>query len=70
LVHAVQFDVLGVRRYAELSVRSFLRTRSYITIPLEAHAFTLESKFSADPTQIFSVEERVRLWVNQGRYDH
>ena len=70
LVHAVQFDVLGLRRYAELSVRSFLRTRSFITIPLEAHAFTLESKFSVDPTQIFSVEEKVRLWVNQGRYDH
>ena len=70
LVHAVQFDVLGLHRYAELSVRSFLRTRSYITTPLEAHAFTLESKFSADSAQVFSVEEKVRLWVNQGRYDH
>ncbi len=70
LVHAVQCEVLGLQRYAELSVRTFLRTRSYITIPLEAHAFTLEAKFSSEPAQVFSVEEKVRLWANQGRYEH
>lgn len=68
LVHAVQFEVLGLERYTELFVRGFLRTRSHITVPLEAHAFTLESKFAGDPAQPFSVEERVRLWTNQGRY--
>lgn len=68
LVHAVQFDVLGLERYTELFVRGFLRTRSYISVPLEAHAFTLESKFAGDPAQPFSVEEKVRLWTNQGRY--
>ena len=68
LVHAVQFEILGLERYTELFVRSFLRTRSHISVPLEAHAFTLESKFAADPAQIFSVEEKVRLWINQGRY--
>jgi len=70
LVHAVQFDVLGLRRYAELFVRSFLRTRSYITVPLEAHAFTLESKFASGESEPFSVEEKVRLWAGQGRYEH
>jgi hypothetical protein len=68
LVHAVQFEVLGLERYAELLVRGFLRTHFYISVPLEAHAFTLESKFAGDPAQTFPVEERVRLWVNQGRY--
>jgi hypothetical protein len=68
LVHAVQFEVLGLERYADLFVRGFLRTRSHISVPLEAHAFTLESKFAGDPAQIFSVEEKVRLWMNQGRY--
>jgi hypothetical protein len=37
-------------------------------VPLEAHAFTLESKFAGDPAQTFSVEEKVWLWINQGRY--
>jgi hypothetical protein len=45
-----------------------LRTRSHISVPLEAHAFTLESKFAGAPEQHFSVEEKVRLWINQGRY--
>jgi len=70
LVHAVQFDVLGLQRYSELFVRAFLRTRSYVTVPLEAHAFTLELKFASHPSEPFSVEEKVRLWANQGRYEH
>jgi hypothetical protein len=68
LVHAIQFEVLGLARYTELFVRSFLQTRSHISVPLEAHAFTLESKFAGDPGSPFSVEEKVRLWVDQGRY--
>jgi len=68
LVHAVQFEVLGLEQYAEHFVRGFVRTRSYISVPLEAHAFTLQSKFAGDPAQPFAVEEKVRLWANQGRY--
>ena len=41
LVHAVQFHVLGVERYTERFVRSFLKTRTHFTVPLEAHAFSL-----------------------------
>ena len=68
LVHAVQFKVLGVERYAETFVRGFLRTRNHGTVPLEMHAFSLEAKYAEDPAESFSVEEAVRLSVNQGRY--
>ncbi|MBZ5549820.1 MAG: hypothetical protein LAO22_17985 [Acidobacteriia bacterium] len=68
LVHAVQFKVLGLERYTELFVRSFLRTGSHVSVPLEMHAFSLESRFAKDPDEPFSVEEMVRLWTNQGRY--
>jgi hypothetical protein len=68
LVHAVQFEVLGLKQYAELLVRGFVRTRSHASVPLEAHAFMLESGFAEGPAQPFSVEEKVRLWTNQGRY--
>ena len=70
LVHAAQYEVLGVRRYAELFVRAFLRTHSHVTVPLEAHAFALEVKFAGDPSQAFSVEEKVQLWANQRRYEY
>ncbi|MGA7686727.1 MAG: hypothetical protein WCA58_17065 [Terriglobales bacterium] len=67
LVHAVQFEVLGLEPYAERFVRGFLRTRSHASVPLEVHASMLEMAFT-DKTQTFSVEEKVRLWTNQGRY--
>jgi hypothetical protein len=68
LVHAVQFQVLGLQRYADLMVRGFLRTNAHFTVPLEAHAFALESKFARNGSSGFSVEEQVRLWIREGRY--
>ena len=68
LVHAVQFELLGLERYTELFVRSFVNTKLHFSVPLEAHAFSLESKFMSARAQRFSVEEQVRLWVKQGRY--
>jgi hypothetical protein len=68
LVHAVQFQVLGLERYTELFVRSFVNTRFHFRVPLEAHAFYLESKFSRPAAKSFSVEDQVRLWVKRNRY--
>jgi hypothetical protein len=68
LVHVVQFELLGLERYCELFVRGFLSTKHHFSVPLEAHTFSLESKFAANPADRFSVEDRVRLWVHQGRY--
>jgi hypothetical protein len=69
LVHAVQFQVLGAQRFVELFIRSFLRSESHFNVPLAAHAFTLESRFAANPARPFSVEDQVYRWANQGRYD-
>src|ERR1700741_3058999 len=68
LVHAAQFQILGLERYTDLFVRAFLRTRAHFTVPLETHAFSLESKFAVNPDKVFSVEEQVRLWIREGRY--
>lgn len=68
LVHAVQFEVLGLERYADLFVRRFVNAKVHFSVPLEAHAFSLESKFAAVPADRFSVEEQVRLWAKEGRY--
>src|SRR5580765_1742802 len=68
LVHAVQFQLLGLERYTDLFVRAFLRTRAHFSVPLETHAFSLESKFAVTPEKPFSVEEQVRLWMREGRY--
>jgi hypothetical protein len=68
LVHAVQFQVLGLERYTELFVHSFVNTRFHFRVPIEAHALFLESKFARPAAKNFSVEEQVRLWVKQNRY--
>jgi hypothetical protein len=68
LVHAVQFQVLGVGRYTERFVRNFVNTRFHFLVPLEAHAFFLESKFVRPRAEKFSVEEQVLLWAKQNRY--
>ncbi len=68
LVHAAQMQILGLERYAELFVRGFLRTGSHVTVPLETHAFALDSRFAKDSRDCFPVEEQVRLWQREGRY--
>ncbi len=68
LVHAVQFQILGVERYTELFVQSFMRTKTHFTVPLEAHAFSLVSKFLRPSPERFSVEDHVGQWVADGRY--
>ena len=68
LVHAVQFQVMGLKRYTEIFVHNFVNTRFHFRVPLEAHTFFLESKFARPAAASFSVEDQVRLWVQQNRY--
>lgn len=68
LVHAAQFQILGLERYTDLFVRAFLRTRAHFNVPIETQAFTLESKFVSHPEAPFSVEDQIRLWARERRY--
>lgn len=68
LVHAAQMAFLGIDRYTDLYVRGFVRSRSWIAIPLEAQAYQLDTRFAMSPTAVFSVEEEVKSWDEQGKY--
>ncbi len=68
LVHAVQIQALGLERYAELWVRSFVKTRAHYTVPTEVHAFSLASRFARSSAPAFSVEEQVQRWIDEDRY--
>ena len=68
LVHAVQYRMLGLERYAELFVRGFVRMGSHFLVPLEAHAFALDSRFTVNGGNGFSVEAEVLKWVREDRY--
>jgi hypothetical protein len=68
LVHTVQIQVLGLERYAELWIRSFVQSKAHFSVPLEVHAFSLSSKFLRPSPERFSVEDQVRRWVADSRY--
>jgi hypothetical protein len=68
LVHTVQLQTLGIQRYAELWVQSFIKSRTHFTVPLEVHAFSLASKFLRPAAERFSVEDQVRRWMDDNRY--
>ena len=68
LVHAAQIHVLGVDEFCNLFVGGFLQARSYFLVPLKAHAFGLDARFAANPSQPFSVEHEIRAWWKAGRY--
>jgi len=68
LVHAAQMSLLGFDRYVNLYVRGFVKTRSWLAIPLETQAFQLDTRFAMSPTAVFSVEDEIRTWHEQGKY--
>jgi len=68
LVHAAQMASLGLDRYTDFYVRGFVKSRSWIAIPLEAQAYQLDTRFAMSPSTTFSVEEEIKTWVEQGRY--
>lgn len=68
LVHTVQIQTLGLRRYAELWVQSFVKSKTHFTVPLEVHAFSLASKFLHPAAESFSVEAQILRWIDANRY--
>jgi hypothetical protein len=68
LVHAVQYQRLGLAQFAPLYVRGFLQGGGYDGIPLEINAYHLEERFVANPRQAFSVADEVDGWIMQGRF--
>ena len=68
MVHAAQMAFLGLDRYTDLYVRGFLKSRSWIAIPLEAQAYQLDTRFAMSAAAVFSVEDEVKSWAEQGQY--
>jgi hypothetical protein len=67
LVHVVQYAQLGAKEFATRYVNGFIRGGNYEEIPLEKQAYALESRFSQNATQAFSVDDEVRQWRETGK---
>jgi hypothetical protein len=68
LVHVMQYQQLGVGKFARLYVRGLLRKRRYEAIPLEQHAYELGARFDRDQHRTFSVQEEVARRVRNDLY--
>jgi hypothetical protein len=67
LVHAVQYAQLGTKEFASRYVKGFIQGGCYEEIPLEKNAYELESRFSQDQAQVFSVADEVRQWIEAAK---
>jgi len=68
LVHAVQYQKLGLKQFAYKYFKGFLTWGAYERIPLEANARLLDEAYAKDPGKPFSVEAEVQKWINENRF--
>jgi hypothetical protein len=67
-VHVEQYRQLGVPRFADLYLRGFLNSGCYLEIPLEQNAYALGERYENNPTQRFSVADKVTQWITEKRF--
>lgn len=62
LVHVAQFVQMDLEEFAGKFVNGFIQGGSYEEVPLEKMAHALESRFSQNVAEAFSVDEEIRQW--------
>jgi hypothetical protein len=68
LVHVVQYETLGLAKFAAKYVKGFLSGGSYEANPLEMNANELDGRFATEQTKAFSVAAEVQSWIDRGRF--
>ena len=68
LVHAVQYQKLGLKQFAYKYVKGLLGRGSYDRIPLEVNARNLDEAYTKNPAQPFSVDQDVQRWINENKF--
>jgi len=68
LVHVVQYEKLGLAKFAAKYVKGFLSGGSYETNPLEMNANELDTRFATTPTKPFSVADEVQKLIDRDRF--
>jgi hypothetical protein len=62
LVHVMQYAQMDMKEFATRFMNRFIQGGSYQEIPLEKMAHALESRFSQNAAETFSVDDEVRQW--------
>ena len=72
LCFIISFTSLNSPLGAERVVRSYFHTINesglWMVVPFEEQAYQLDARYTGDSADVFSVEEEVRKWAEQGRF--
>ena len=68
LVHVTQVALVGLESVMESYFQTFNISGLWAGNPFEEQAYRLDARYTAKPTEIFSVEEEVQEWLRNGRY--
>jgi len=68
LVHVTQFSVVGLERVMEGYFRTLNESGLWMVVPYEEQAYKLDARYTKDPSDVFSVEEEVREWLQSGKF--
>ena len=68
LVHVVQYEKLGLIRFAYKYIKGFLCAGCYDEIPVELNAYALDHRFTMNANDFFSVQGEVQRWLDQDSF--
>jgi len=68
LVHITQMVLLGPEQVMEGCFRALTVSGLWMAVPFEEQAYQMDARFTANPADVFSVEQEVREWLRSGRY--
>lgn len=68
LVHVAQMVLVGPEQVMEGCFQALTVSGLWMMVPFEEQAYQLDSRFTANPADAFSVEDEVRAWLRSGRY--
>ena len=68
LVHVTQFALVGTERFLRGYFKTLNEAGLWMVVPFEEQAYQLDARYTRSPSDVFSVENEVREWINAGRY--
>lgn len=69
LVHVVQFEAVGIERVMKGYFETLNESGLWMVVPYEEQAYQLDARYTRDPQNAFSVEDEVREWDANGRFN-
>jgi hypothetical protein len=68
LVHVTQFTVVGVARVMQGYFQALNESGLWMVVPFEEQAYSMDARFTRDPSDYFSVRAEIQEWLKNGKF--